>query len=116
MSKHSATLLLVLVLGLGIIIGLAVLNHYTSQNIEAGEAKGSAIISTMSQTGTFSWSSDEYKLVAVVNCKGVKTFVERLGKRFSSEFTNCSYEMAQDIRLVPQGDPWSEEGFVTFTR
>ena len=116
MSKHSAILLLVLVLGLGIIAGFAWLHHYTTQNIVLGEAKAEAIMNTMVHTGTFSWSSSEYRLIAVVDCRGVKTFVEKLGKRYSSEFIGCSYEIAQDIYINPVGDPWSQEGFITFTR
>lgn len=116
MNKRTGILILVFVLGVGIIIGFAMLNHYTNQNIMIGEAKANAIMNSMTQTGTFSWNSSEYKLIAVVNCRGVKTFVEKLGKRYSTEFAGCTFETAQDIRITPVGDPWSEEGFITFTR
>ncbi len=116
-KRKKANRVAFFVIGIALICALIVIGVLFAQakaNREYGLANAQRIYESMTLQGNLPWTTDDYKLIAVIDCGDRKIFVESQ-QTFGSEILNCSYFVAQNVEIVHGVDPIAtERGTLTF--
>lgn len=109
----------VLVLYVGVFaLALFLLGGYTKFKMEwiqeDGKEIATEIFSTMEKGNKLPWSSEDNKILAVIQCNGEEPIFVTEKDFLGDEVSNCTYHLAQNTKVIFASKKLKTEGIISF--